>query len=102
MGRNSTACEGVEEIPISSRCSLGTLSALDASFPGLESPLLGRKKCHFLLSLTPGFGLGLSVASGEVSGDCADLRRLLPPPRDSQLWSCHLNVDALLEFSKSG
>lgn len=70
----------VVEIPISSRCSLGTLSALDASFPGPESPLLGRKKCHFLLSLTPGFGLRLSVASGEVSGDCADLRRLSPPP----------------------
>ena len=81
---------GVREIPIPSRCPLGTLSALDSSFPGPESFPLGSKECHFLLPLSPEFGLGLSVvssSSGEVSGGCADLSRCSPPPRASQLWS---------------
>lgn len=66
------SCGGIEEIP--SGRSLGTLSALDSSFPGPESPPLGRK-CPFLLYLSAGFGLGLSMASGEVDGGCADLSR---------------------------
>lgn len=75
-------CGGIEETPISSTRSLATLSALDSSFPGPVSPPLGRRKCNFLLFLSPGFGLGLSVASGEVSGGCADLSRY-PLPHKS-------------------